>query len=695
MMRNGVSHTATIWRAACRADDTKHPVRSAVRMEEFTVSTNEIDGRPFEVELRRDLIVPMADGTKLSGNLYLPAPADLLPVPVILDFIPYHKDGRGGIGQMDAWHRYFAAQGYGVFHVDFRGTGSSSGRPYGPFDARERLDGHELVEWIARQSWCTGSVGVWGSSYGGITALAIAETRPPHLRAIVPMNAPDDNYDAMFVHNGSRVMLWSDATWGSKMVASNLMPPLRYDGSGDWLRIWRERLDQFSPWLLDWNGSPPDPGYWERQRIDPGKIEVPCFIVGGWYDVYVDAAPRIFTSVQGPKRMMIGPWKHVMPETSPHEPIDALRLITRWWDRWLRDELNGVEDEPPVIIYVQGPGEWRSELTWPPERNRTRCLKMGGDHRLGGDSSGTEAMALSYEYDARAGVAALAQDPTCAFIPSQQDQHDDDRLSLCFTGDPVASEREITGEPFARIYFSVDVPVADVNLVAKLGAVTPDGQSHLISYNSVDGSRVREVGVIGDDPVYLAEFPLRPTAYRLKSGEQLRLAISGSNFPQLWPSPHRYQLRVHVTSPYQTEISIPETPAQVPALPPPSIAPPPALTVAAAVDGGNRLWVHKSLSQDVVRVEGENWGTIRLEAQSRLEMRQRFICQVDADHPEAATSCSTTIWRIEREALPIEARVETLSTQQEVVVDVEVDLAERRIYERRWTKSTKAGCDAE
>jgi putative CocE/NonD family hydrolase len=648
---------------------------------------------PFDVELRLDLPIPMADGIELSGNLYLPKLTQPRPVPVILTFIPYHKDGRGGIGQLDAWHRVFAGYGFGVLHVDFRGTGASAGRPYGPFDGRERHDGHQVVEWIARQPWCTGAVGAWGGSYSGITAMAIAETRPPHLRAIVALNAPDDNYEAMFVHNGSRMLFSSDPTWGSTAAASNLMPPLRYDGSGDWLRRWRERLDAFSPWLLDWHGTPPDPDYWVRQRIDPAKIAVPCFIIGGWQDIYVDAASRIYAAVQGPKRLLIGPWKHVMPETSPREPVNALRWIARWWDRWLNDQPNGIDDEPPVTIFVQGTESWRSEWEWPPARSTPRRLYPRADHRLADGPAAECGGELVYDYDARVGVAALAYNASSASIPYPQDQSDDDKLSLCFATEPLSSDLEVTGEPGLRLSFSVDAPLTDVNLVAKLLAVRPDGQSFLITYNSVNAARARTAGANGEETVYVAELLLRPTSYLLRAGERLRLSISGGNFPELWPTPRRYRLRMMTAAPHQPELTLPVTPPQEPMLPRPAITAPPRLVVAASLDRGDQLWLHRSLTQKVVGIEGRRWQTLQIEPGSRLTMSQHFAFDVDADHPEAATSRSTTIWRLDRPSAPVEVQVKTIASQREIHVDADVTLADQPYVRQHWSKPTGHALD--
>ena len=144
------------------------------------------------VVVDRNYLIPMPDGVELAADCYRPAEPDRWPA--ILTFIPYHKDGRGGRLDVEAVNRYFAGRGYAALTIDLRGLGSSGGVNRFPFDPQEARDGYEVVEWIARQTWCDGNVGMWGVSYGGVTALSVAATRPPHLKAIVPIHASADLY---------------------------------------------------------------------------------------------------------------------------------------------------------------------------------------------------------------------------------------------------------------------------------------------------------------------------------------------------------------------------------------------------------------------------------------------------------------------------------------------------------------------
>ena len=156
------------------------------------------DARPANRSTRWDAPrdgIPVRDGVELSANLWLPDPAPRpgARFPVILEMIPYGKDNwrRNADTARGEW---LAARGYALCRLDVRGTGSSRGVALDEYTEAETLDGYDAVEWLAAQPWCTGSVGMWGISYGGFTSIQVAKLRPPHLRAIVPMQATDDRY---------------------------------------------------------------------------------------------------------------------------------------------------------------------------------------------------------------------------------------------------------------------------------------------------------------------------------------------------------------------------------------------------------------------------------------------------------------------------------------------------------------------
>ncbi len=638
------------------------------------------------VRVTYDVRVPMSDGVQLAGNLYRPdAPG---PFPAILTYIPYLKDGFGGLGGMEPYQRHFASRGYAVMQLDFRGVGSSEGvNPY-PFDPRERLDVHEAVEWMAAQPWCDGAVGMWGLSYGGITAIAAATTRPPHLKAIVPVHATDDNWSAMFVHRGSRLMLLADPHWGPGMTANNLLPPLRSDGTPDWIERWYERLEGNTLWHLAWHGEPPTPDYLERQKADASLIDIPMLGICGWHDAYPEDMFRVFEQARGPKRIIFGPWKHVFPDQTSVEPVDFVAEMDRWWDRWLKGEQNGVETEPPVTIYVQGAGRWRDELEWPILRTRSETLfaAMGGG--LAPEPSGESPRAEVYEYDARVGLASAAYDSILDPIDYPADQTSDDLGSLRYDSAALEAPIEVTGQPSVTLFFSTDAPLEEVDLVAKLVDVTPDGHSYLVTFDSLQASQADPAGRCDNGEVYAATIPLRPTSYEFGAGHRVRLCISGANFPAIWPTPRRYSLSVYTGAPYATELVLPTVPPQAPALPPPglTVISDPVRPSDALLDRGTAYSVERDLVARACSLHGRRWVQLQVEPHVLYSNHQEFSLDVDADHPDRASTSTKAIARLDRPTGAVEVRVHSQTTLRALSIRAEIDLDGSLFWERSWQK---------
>src|SRR5262249_38955508 len=144
----------------------------------------------YKVRVVRNVKISMRDEVRLSADLIRPDSDGRFPV--IMEYHPYRKDDvtRSGL----SWHHYFAERGFVGVRLDVRGTGSSEGINTDEFGHYEQSDGYDAVEWLARQPWSNGKVGMFGASYGGFTALQVAMSQPPHLKAIVSVYASDDRY---------------------------------------------------------------------------------------------------------------------------------------------------------------------------------------------------------------------------------------------------------------------------------------------------------------------------------------------------------------------------------------------------------------------------------------------------------------------------------------------------------------------
>jgi predicted acyl esterase len=138
------------------------------------------DAAVSAVDIRWSVRVPLRDGIGLNATVYRPKD-QRAPAPCIFTLTPY-------IG--DSYHdraMYFAAHGLPFLLVDVRGRGNSEGT-FTPF-SQEINDGYDVVEWLAKQSYCNGKVSMWGGSYAGFDQWATAKNRPPHLATIVPAAA--------------------------------------------------------------------------------------------------------------------------------------------------------------------------------------------------------------------------------------------------------------------------------------------------------------------------------------------------------------------------------------------------------------------------------------------------------------------------------------------------------------------------
>ncbi|MDQ1627153.1 MAG: uncharacterized protein QOI54_897 [Actinomycetota bacterium] len=498
------------------------------------------------------LFVGMTDGVGLATTLFLPAGADRgAPVPCVLEALPYRKDDLT-VSYRPEYVRLRDEHGIAVARVDVRGTGSSGGLAVDEYPPQEQQDLREVIAWLAEQPWCTGAVGMYGTSYSGFNALQVACTRPPALKAVIAIYATDDRYtdDVHFMGGAFRLLDLVD--YPSYMVAMNALPPVPSLVGDGWVDAWRARVDDLEPWVLPWIEQQRDSPYWRHGSLRPAyeRIACPTMLVGGWADGYRNNTFRTIEALQSagvPHQLLLGPWSHMSAATSvPGPHVDLVPVMARWWDRWLRGEAEHrtgeeVHGEPVATWFAQRStrprpdrplveGEWRSSSCWPlPEaREEARALGEG------------EA---TYAVVGDVGVAAW--NSCAASLPWGQpdDQRYDDAASL--TWEWPADGLELLGHPRLRLRLRSSAPVAFVSV--KLCDVFSDGTSALLSrglLNLTHRSSAVDPTALPVDEWVDVDIELEAMTWVAAPGHVLRLAVAGTDWPNTLAPPAPLSLTI-------------------------------------------------------------------------------------------------------------------------------------------------------
>jgi putative CocE/NonD family hydrolase len=493
-------------------------------------------------------------------NLFLPDdPA--VPVPAILNTDPYRKDDWSSSWDL-ALGGYLVERGYAYCRLDVRGTGSSGGVPMDEYTEAETLDGHDTVEWLAAQPWCSGAVGMWGLSYGGFTSIQVAATRPPHLKAIVPIQATDDRYTDDVHYVGGAMTVSEKAQYAVSQVAMNALPAAPGAWGDGWLDRWRERLDATPVWLFEWARQQRDGPYWRRGSLAPdyGAIDAAVLHFAGWMDGYVDAALRMqarCVNAAG-RRTIVGPWVHGLPDHAyPAPNIDWRAEMVRWFDRWLKGIDNGVDTEPALTWFQRDPspperfparlsGAWQAIPDWRDAPERVSfALDAGG--RLGTQPS-TVAGVERFLHRPTAGVDGGSLCWGAGHPPNglAADLRIEASNGPAWTSDPLDAPFELLGTPVAVLHVASQRPVAF--LVARLGSVAPDGSIEQVCeglLNLTHRDSHASPAPLEPGRVHEVRLALRSAGYRFPAGHRIQLSVASSHWPVVWPSPGENELAIH------------------------------------------------------------------------------------------------------------------------------------------------------
>ncbi|MBK9171230.1 MAG: CocE/NonD family hydrolase [Bryobacterales bacterium] len=528
-----------------------------------------------EIEIDNMTAVPMRDGVKLYADVYRPAKAGRYPV--IVCRTPYSTERFPSAYQAGV---FFSRRGYVFVFQDTRGRFESEGK-WEPF--RDDIeDGYDTIEWAAKQPWSNGKVGMQGGSYLGHVQWRAAMAKPPSLVTIFPNVASTSLYHDWITLNGGWRLAFNFG-WGAVRMESRVMqntgPNTITDGPRgqhfdtlQWhlpLTEMPKRAGRGPQFYQDWLKHPDYDAYWKKINVEEmfDQIGIPVHTAGGWFDIFSQGTLRGYAGVSAKgatadarklSRMVIGPWGHGPSrkygelDFGEHANMNGLAVQLAWFDRRLKGIDNGLDNQPPVTMFVMGKNVWRREREYPLARTQYRKMYLSGggrantaagDGRLSWDAPTADSKPDKYRYDPDNPVPSHGGNNCCG-APTVAGPVDQTPIEargdvLVYTSQFLEDEVEIAGPVKLVLHASSDAP--DTDFVAKLIDVYPDGRS----FNMAEGivrARYREgldrPKLLTPGQVYEFEIDMVGTAVAFQKGHRIRVDITSSHFPQFDRNPN-------------------------------------------------------------------------------------------------------------------------------------------------------------
>lgn len=501
---------------------------------------------PREFDVRHDVnvAIPVSDGITIDADIVRPVSDGRHPVILSVhayakadQFAPIKPTGMNvERGHMEAGDcNFFARRGYVHVIANVRGTGRSGGN-FGNLDARSIQDIAEVIEWLARQSWSSGRVGMFGISYFSIVQQRVATLAPPSLKALFAPYGWTDSYRDRYYRGGilahSFMKSWLPTLDNPQLEAGARDAASEADRTKAKDALLRDEEIQAVPYLvaalkapdeganrvlLDVLVHPLDGAYYRERSVDYGTgPSVPAYLGACWgiYGLHLPGAFRSWENWQGPRRLTIGPPLYF--DRPFHQcQYEALR----WFDHWLKDVDTGLLDEPPVRVFLDGSGEWREGHEWPLPQTRWTPLYLHEDGLLLEREHWPDEGHTSFE-DSRFGRGHLDFRTPCAVETTE----------IC---GPIALD------------LHASTTGVELLLFASLWLIDTDGRERLLtrgwlrgSQRKLDTQRSRpwqpvhahdERQPLEPGKIYLFNIEIRPYGLELRPGQALKLRLACSD----------------------------------------------------------------------------------------------------------------------------------------------------------------------
>jgi predicted acyl esterase len=472
-----------------------------------------------------EMTMSTRDGVKLAANVFLPAGSG--PFPVVLSRTPYLKDALGDLAGYPA--QKYTDAGYAFVMQDVRGKGHSQGF-YEAF-IPDLEDGYDTIEWVAKQPWSNGKVGMVGASALGITTNLAAMGAPPHLVAAYVIVAP---YDQLL----------------------NTFPGgvLKDEDTLGWLKGQGETQAQLD--LV--RGGATNTAFWNEHAMTTQRkfIRIPMYNQGAWYDIFNDGNVENFRWLQnygskgarGNQKLYMVPAGHggLGGDKSDVEYNQPGALVPpaeemRWWEYWLKGIDNGIMKEPPVTLFMMASGRKGHPSAashvfgapnWPPANHPT-AYYLTSDMHLSTKAPGASDAKVSYKFDPANPVKTYGGSNLLQTAgPLDQRPIGQRQDYLRFETAALEKSISIAGHVDMTLWAATDG--LDTDFMVKLVDVYPDGYEQIILDNPIR-TRYRH-GRDPDDVMLMT--PSKPeelhidlwnTAFTFEKGHKIQVTVTSSN----------------------------------------------------------------------------------------------------------------------------------------------------------------------
>jgi predicted acyl esterase len=509
--------------------------------------------------------VPVRDGTRLAIDIFRPTASGTTTsekLPVLWMHTPYNRRNYANgltVANYPGKALQLVKHGYVVAVADFRGLyasfGKNSGFNRGEWQDAARMDAYDITEWLAKQSWSSGKVGMWGCSATGGSQMQALSTAPPSLKAIFPMSCEWDVY--AFVAKGGITPPKGVPTQimrgASREARDKTAVGVDNDADKQLLTLAIAEHSNniegagFSPYSDSvaenfgnqwWLKSSP---HTYESTINHSGIAV--YAAANWDEGATGyGAAFIYNNIKNPKKLILGPathcdWTTVMKDTGFDIVVEELR----YFDHWLKGVENNVMREHAVTYYTYNDTagkEWKTSATWPLSNEKRTAFYLSAGSL--GKSKPTDS-----------GRSTKTVDYTITDATFWTD-------GLMFVTAPLAADTEVTGHSVLSLWLQTTANDSDV--IARIDDVAPDGTHRYVSVEGRQRASLRATAKppynnlgLPWHPYTLASYqPLQPdkpvqvsfdlfaTSYVFKAGHRIRLTMQFADAratPKIEPAP--------------------------------------------------------------------------------------------------------------------------------------------------------------